>query len=145
MWSNHKDVQKDLNKSVRLSKTSYPDKLEEATGLILQYDKEKERDLLRKRKYNNKYNNNNNKNNEEDVGDINSNKTESIGVIVHKDKDNYDKTMEKVLALVEAGHDDAKCSEGEVMTEEEFNNMIDDEEEYNKECDAQLCDDSLLG
>ena len=51
--------------------------------------------------------------------------------------------MEKVLALVEAGQDNAKCGD-EVVTEEEFNNMI-DEEEYNKECDAQLCGDGPMG
>ena len=49
--------------------------------------------------------------------------------------------MEIVLALVEADHNNPT-----VMTEEEFNNVI-DTEGYSKECDAQLCDDydKLLG
>ena len=54
--SNNKDVQKDLDKSVRLGNTYYPNKLENVTGLILQYDKEKERELLRKKKYKDKFN-----------------------------------------------------------------------------------------
>ena len=41
------------------------------------------------------------------------------------------------MALVEAGHNNAKCGEGVIMTEQEFNNMI-DEEEYNQKCDDQL-------
>ena len=64
MGSSNRDVQKDLDKGIRLGNTYYPNELEKATGLILQYNKEKERELLRRKKYNhNKYNNNNNNNN----------------------------------------------------------------------------------
>ena len=105
----------------------------------------RKKELLRKKKHNKKYNNNNNNdnNNSNDRirGGINDNKTESVGAIVHKD--NNTRTMEIILRLVVAGH----CVEttcGEIMTGEEFNNMI-DEEEYNKECDAQLCGDGPMG
>ena len=75
MGSNNRDEQKDLDKGVRLGNTYYSSELEKATGLILQYDKEKERELLRKKKYKDKYNNNyNNKDNNDNNndGDINS-------------------------------------------------------------------------
>ena len=46
MACGNRSVQKDLDKGVRLGNTSYPDKLEKSTRLILQYGKEKERELL---------------------------------------------------------------------------------------------------
>ena len=139
MGANNRYVQKDLDKGVRLGDTSYPGELESTTGLILQYEKEKERELLRRKKYNNRYNNDNNNNNNEYDND----KTETIAVIVKEKEDSGKKTMEKVFAMVEAGSEDNPIGG---MNEDEFKAML-DEEEYYKECDALLCDDhdELLG
>ena len=59
------DVAKDLDKGVRLGNTFYPDEVEDATGLILQYEKEKQREQ-RSNRYNNRNYNNNNNNNDDD-------------------------------------------------------------------------------
>ena len=78
MGANNRDVQKDLDKGVRLGNTSYPGKLESTTGLILQYEKERERELQQGKKNSNKHNNwNNNNNNEYD-----NDKTETNAVVV---------------------------------------------------------------
>ena len=88
MGSTNRDVQKDLDKGVRLGNTYYPNELEKATGLILQYDKEKERELLRRKKYNHNKNHNSNKNNDNNIDGEdgkNDDKTETVGVIVNED------------------------------------------------------------
>ena len=95
-------------------------------------------------KKNSENNNNINNSNGGDTGGINDNKTELVGAIVHADKNNNTRTMEKVVALVDAGHYKTMCDEGDIMTEEEFNYMI-NEEEYNKEYDAQIYDDGPIG
>jgi len=84
MGSNNREVQKDLDKGVRLGNTYYPNELEKATGLILQYDKEKERELLRKKKNKDKYNNNNNNNkdNNNNNNDGDDGKPETVGALV---------------------------------------------------------------
>ena len=85
MGSNNREVQKDLDKGVRLGNTYYPNELEKATGLILQYDKEKERELLRKKKYNNRQTNNNNNNNKDNNNNDNNGddgKPETVGALV---------------------------------------------------------------
>merc|ERR1719491_2905234 len=88
MGSNNREVQKDLDKGVRLGNTYYPNELEKATGLILQYDKEKERELLRKKKNKDKYNNNNNnKDNNNNDNNGNDGKPETVGALV-VDEDN---------------------------------------------------------
>ena len=94
MGSKNRDVQKDLDKGVQLGNTYYPNELKKATGLILQYNKEKERELLHRKKYNhNKYNNNNNNNNNNnhDKHDgKNDDKTETVSALVDKDKGKRD-------------------------------------------------------
>merc|ERR1719491_1993481 len=73
MGSINREVQKDLDKGVRLGNTYYPNELEKATGMILQYDKERERELHRRKKqHSNKRNDNNNKNNNIDGDDDNN-------------------------------------------------------------------------
>ena len=136
MGSTNRDVQKDLDKGVRLGNTYYPNELEKATGLILQYDKEKERELLRRKKYNHNKNNNSNKNNDNNIdGDDgkNDDKTETVGVVINEDNSR----MQHILALINAGYDTDEV--GEMMTEEEFNNEI-SEEEYNNEEEQCLKD-----
>ena len=136
MGSTNRDVQKDLDKGVRLGNTYYPNELEKATGLILQYDKEKERELLRRKKYNHNKNNNSNKNNDNNIdGDDgkNDDKTETVGVVINEDNSR----MQHILALINAGYDTDEV--GEMMTEEVFNNEI-SEEEYNNEEEQCLKD-----
>jgi len=98
MGSNNREVQKDLDKGVRLGNTYYPNELEKATGLILQYDKEKERELLRKKKYNNRQSNNNNNNNKDNNNNNNDGydgKPETVGAIVDEDnEEEYDSDSE---------------------------------------------------
>ena len=109
----NRDVQKNLDKGVQFGNTSYPGELEKSTGLVLQYDKEKERELLHRKKYNNnKYNNNNNNKNNTNNNNNNNNKnhngydgsgvdkTDTVGVILDENKKK--KRMEHVLALVNA-------------------------------------------
>ena len=60
------DVAKDLDKGVRLGNTFYPDEVEDATGLILQYEKKKQQEQRSNRYNKRNYNNNNNNNNNDD-------------------------------------------------------------------------------
>ena len=136
MGSNNKDVQKDLDRGGRFGNTSYPDELENTTGLILQYKKEKERELLRKKKYNNKFKNNkdnNNGNNNDRDNSNNDNKTETIGAIIQED--NNTRMIKRVLVMVNAGYN----ADGTLFDPEM------DKKEYCNECDAQLNDDRQIG
>ena len=84
----------------------YPDELESATGLILQYKKEKERELLRKKKYNkynnNKDNNNNSINNNHGDDGKTNDKIETVGAIV--EQDNNKRTMTRLLVVINVGY-----------------------------------------
>ena len=97
-----------------MGNTSYPDELEKSRGLILQYNKEKEGELLCKKKYN-KYNNNkdntinhnnNNNNNNDEDDDKNDNKTGTVGAIVEEGdiKRAIERESARVLALIDAGY-----------------------------------------
>ena len=92
--SNNRDIQKDLDKGVRLGNTYYPNELKKASGLTLQYNKENEREQLYKEKYkdkydNNKVNKNNNNSNNVDNNDgddgKNDDKTKIVGAIIDID------------------------------------------------------------
>jgi len=148
MGSNNREVQKDLDKGVRLGNTYYPNELEKATGMILQYDKEKERELLRRKKHNNnKWNDNNNKNNNIDGDNNNKNNNidgddgnndgkmdEVVGAIA--DENNLFSQRALIQAMIDTGYDTEEAHEI-MMTEEEFNTES-SEEEYNKELEAAL-------
>ena len=111
--SNNREVQKDLDKGVRLGNTYYPNELEKATGMILQYDKEKERELLRRKKHhNNKWNDDNNKNNNIDGDDGKSDdKTEAVVAIV-------DEQMSATMAMTFAGYSDGQDDSYDYDTED---------------------------
>ena len=63
----NKNVQKDLDKFVRVGSANYPSRFEGATGLILSYEKDEEREkkLERKEFFRNKNRNNNKDRNKE--------------------------------------------------------------------------------
>ena len=111
--------------------------------MILQYDKEKERELLRKKKFKDKYknnkdnnNNNNSNNNTNDGGDNgkNDDKVETVGALVDQDSDNKDRKVASIIALVNAGY-----------SKDDFYDPEDQEEEYRKDCEAALHEDGLVG
>ena len=141
--SNNKDVQKDLDKGVQLGNTYYPNGLEKATGLILQYDKEKERELLCEKKYKDKYNNNKDKNNNNNSNNNNNNgrddgknndKTETVGAVVDQDSDNKNRQVAAIIALINTGYG-----------EDDFYDPEDQEEEYRNDCEAALHENGPVG
>ena len=105
----NEDVAKDLDKGVRLGNTFYPDEVEDATGLILQYEKEKQREQRSNRYNNRNYNNNNNNNSNNDDDKKNDDDTkntdngieseETVGVVIGEGPRN--ERMQHVLALIE--------------------------------------------
>ena len=109
----NEDVAKDLDKGVRLGNTFYPDEVEDATGLILQYEKEKQREQRSKR-YNNRNNNNNNINNGDDKKNDDDNKKNDDHGIVSEDivgavimnETSRKERYEHILALIESGECD---------------------------------------
>jgi len=141
MGSINREVQKDLDKGVRLGNTYHPNELEKATGMILQYDKERERELHRRKKqHSNKRNDNNNKNNNIDGDDDNNDGNndgkmdEVVGAIA--DENNMFSHRALMQAMIDTGYDTEEAHEI-MMTEEEFNTES-SEEEYNKELEAAL-------
>ena len=123
------DVAKDLDKGVRLGNTFYPDEVEDATGLILQYEKEKQREQRSNRYNNRNYNNNNNNNNNNDDDKKNDDDTkntdngieseETVGAVIGiMNETSRKERFEHILALIESGqYDDASDPD---MTEEEW-------------------------
>ena len=123
-----------------MGNTLYLGELEKATGLIFKYNKEKERELVHKKKYNkyknNKDNNNNNNDNDNKDKDDgkNDDKTETVGAIVEDFKDTNKRTMEHILALVNAGYNNMTLFDRKM-----------DKEEYLNKCETQLYEDGPVG